>query len=217
VNDKFEFYDVLGIIVPGVMVMSLYVLCFPEAAQSLVVSVFPGSFSIIALTAMALLLGNVLQALVSLLEPVLEYSWGGRLSEKALTHGLGDRYFPHESGKRISRKLSSTVGNTSSERSRFLYAMQLAETSGNSRVGRFNALYAYSRALLLLAVFFLLLILASVFWGALAAWHLKYQITIIIVAVFLIALFWNRTKQRGMYYVREVLYTAERLLDKSTP
>jgi len=214
VNDKFEFYDILGVIVPGIMLMCFGVLCFPETAKALSISNYPEAFTVIALTAVALFLGNILQALVSLAEPLLEFSWGGRLSEQALKTGLGERYFPSDSAKRISSKLAAAIGDNPSVRSRFLFAMQLAETSGNPRVGRFNALYAYNRAFLLLAVVSLFLTLASFFWGGLSAWDWRPKIIAIGTVVLLIILLWNRTKQRGIYYVREVLYTAERLLNK---
>lgn len=213
-NEKFEFYDILGIIVPGIMLMCFGVLCFPETAKILTISNYPEAFTLVALTAVALFLGNILQALVSLAEPLLDLSWGGRLSEQALKKGLGERYFPADSAKRISSKLTAAIGDNPSLRSRFLFAMQLAETSDNPRVGRFNALYAYNRALLLLVVVSFVLTLASLRWGALLAWDLRSKIIAICTATLLTILLWNRTKQRGIYYVREVLYTAERLLSK---
>jgi hypothetical protein len=212
-NEKFEYYDILGIIVPGVMLMCFGVLCFPETSKNLTISNYPEAFSVIALIAAALFLGNILQALVSLAEPLLDRSWGGRLSEQALKKGLGERYFPLDSAKRISTRLTAAIGDNPSLRSRFLFAMQLAETSGNPQVGRFNALYAYNRALLLLSVVSFALILASLRWGALSAWDLSSKIVAIITATLLTILLWRRTKQRGIYYVREVLYTAERLLN----
>ena len=212
-NEKFEFYDVLGVIVPGTMLMCFGVLCFPETSKNLTISNYPDAFSVIALTAVALFLGNILQALVSFAEPLLDLSWGGRLSEQALKKGFGERYFPLDSAKRISTKLAGAIGNNSSLRSRFLFAMQLAETSGNLRVGRFNALYAYNRALFLLSIVTFVLILASLGWGGLSAWDLRSKTIAISAATLLAVLFWKRTKQRGMYYVREVLFTAERLLN----
>jgi hypothetical protein len=40
-NEKFEFYDILGIIVPGIMLMCFGVLCFPETAKALSISNYP--------------------------------------------------------------------------------------------------------------------------------------------------------------------------------
>jgi len=57
-NEKFEFYGILGIIVPSIMLMCFGVLCFPETAKALSISNYPEAFTVIALTAVALFLGN---------------------------------------------------------------------------------------------------------------------------------------------------------------
>lgn len=213
-SDKFDFYDVLSIIVPGSMLMCAGILFFPDAAKSLKIENLPEAFSVLVLTAAAVFLGHIIQSLVSIVEPLLDWSWGGRLSEQALKYGLGDRYFPTDSAKRISGKLTTAVGTNASDRSKFLFALQLAETSQNSRVGRFNALYAYHRALLMMMVVALALFLISMFWGPVSKWPICNKLASIGGGLALAALLWHRTKQRGMYYVREVLYTAERLLNQ---
>src|SRR5207253_7300371 len=102
---------------------------------------------------------------------------------------------------------------TASDRSLFLYAMQKAETSGNSRVAKFNGLYAYHRAMLALVLISLGVILASMCWGMMKGWTWRDKIGIVAVDILLLVIFWVRAKQRGFYYVREVLSTTERLLD----
>jgi hypothetical protein len=55
------------------------------------------------------------------------------------------------------------------------------------------------------------------FWGGLASrltW--RQDISILVVLGLLLTLFWYRAKQRGFYYVREVLLCAERHIPSRT-
>jgi hypothetical protein len=49
------------------------------------------------------------QAISSLIEPFVDTTWGGRVAEKGLSQGLGDRYLPSETASRIRSKLASGV------------------------------------------------------------------------------------------------------------
>jgi hypothetical protein len=96
--------------------------------------------------------------------------------------------------------------------------MQKAETSDNSRVSKFNSLYAYHRAILSLTLVAIFLPLLSACWGDTAHWSLREKAGVFTGAIGLLLLIWNRTRQRALYYVREVLFTAERIIDsQSTP
>ena len=212
-TEKFEFYDVLGILVPGSILLALIAVSFPGVTTAFAGVGFPVAFAVICLTAVAAFLGQLVQAISSFLEPVFNWTWGGRPSERALKEGLGTRYLPADSANRIRAKLAKAVGDTASDRSLFLYAMQKAETSGNSRVAKFNGLYAYHRAMLALVLISLGVILASMCWGTVKHWFWRDKIGIVAVDFLLLVIFWLRAKQRGFYYVREVLTTAERLLD----
>ena len=174
---------------------------------------FPPAFAVICLVAVAAFLGHLIQAITSLVEPFIYWTWGGRPSERALNEGLGARYFPADAATRIRAKLAGVVGKDASDRSLFLYAMQKAETSGNSRVAKFNGLYAYHRAIVTLVLIGLAVVLASMRWGTVKHWSMGEKIEIIAVGLLLLAVFWFRAKQRGFYYVREVLSTAERIID----
>jgi len=212
-TEKFEFYDVLGILVPGSILLALIAVGFPGVTTAFAGIGFPAAFAVICLTAVAAFLGQLVQAISSFLEPVFNWTWGGRPSERALKEGLGMRYFPTDSANRIRAKLAKAVGDTANERSLFLYAMQKAETSGNARVAKFNGLYAYHRAMLALLLISLAVILASMCWGTVKQWFWWDKIGIVAVNLLLLVIFWLRAKQRGFYYVREVLSTAERLLE----
>jgi hypothetical protein len=212
-DSKFELYDVIGILIPGAIALGLSCIAFPDVANRFSTAGFPQAFSVICLIAVAMLFGQLIQAVASLLEPLLYWTWRGRPSERALKRGLGNRYFPIDSAQRIRAKLARSLGTGVSDRSLFLYAMQRAETSGNPRVARFNALFAYHRAMLALIVVGLVLVITSMRWGAIARWPLGEKTVIVAAIVALLLITWVRAKQRGYYYVREVLFTAERLID----
>lgn len=215
--EKLDFYDLLGVLIPGTVFMCLGAVCYPTIATKLEVAKFPEAFSVIALTSAALFCGQVIQSLASLVEPLIEKTWGGRLSEKALAHGLGERYLPKDSATRISKRPSEAIKGEGSQRSKFLFALQLSETGGNPRIARFNALYAHFRVLSVLSLAVFIMLAHAFIWGELRAWNCSDKIGMCLLAAALMALFWNRTRQRAIYYVREVLLTAERLLNAPTP
>jgi hypothetical protein len=212
-TDKFEFYDILSVLIPGTLLLALMSVGFPALAVRFAAVKFPEAFGVICLVALAVFMGYVVQAISSLIEPLLEWTWGGRASEKALRDGLGTRYLPADTAKRIKQKLAACVGSAESHRSLFLYAVQRAETSGNSRVAKFNGLYAYHRAMFTLLFIGLVVLAAAMRWGGLSQWPTQEKIETLVGGVVLLLIIWRRAKQRGFYYVREVLLTAEHLID----
>jgi hypothetical protein len=211
--EKFEVYDLLGIVVPGTLLVGLTLILFPALSTPAINVKLPDGFTVICLVALSVFAGNLVQAISSLVEPLVEKTWGGRMSEKGLSQGFGDRYLPTDSAARIRNKLASVLASDAVDRSLFLFAMQKAETSGNPRVGRFNALYAYHRAILTLMLMAVLLLALSMVCGLAVQWS-PYQKTLAIGgAILLFLITWNRTRQRAVYYVREVLLTAERVIE----
>ncbi|MBX7208548.1 MAG: hypothetical protein K1X78_09570 [Verrucomicrobiaceae bacterium] len=211
-TEKLDFYDVIGVLIPGTVFLCAGAICYPSLASHLAIPQLPEAFAVIALVSLALLCGHVLQSLASFIEPLIEKTWGGRTSEKAFRSGLGERYLPKESADRIAQALSKAMSVESGLRSKFLFAMQISETAGNSRVARFNALYAHFRVLLVMALVVLLMLIHASMWGALRSWPCSSKLGVCILASVVTALFWNRARQRAIYYVREVLLTAERTL-----
>jgi len=215
--EKFDIYAILGVLIPGVLIVCAFPLACPAVAHATADIKLPDGFAVIALISVSIFVGYLVQALASLVEPVLNYTWGGRASERALGCGLGDRYFSKADGARIRAKLVPLATAGASDQSLFCVAMQIAENFGSTRVSQFNALYAYHRALILLTIISLGLFAWS-FWGGLASRLTTGQdIAIIVVLLLLLALFWHRGRQRGIYYVREVLFCAERQLAKLNP
>lgn len=210
--DKLEIYDVLGVLVPGVLVVSTVPLSFPAVTQVIADAKLPDGFAFVALMTASIFAGYLIQALASLSEDFLNWTWGGRPSERALDNGLGDRYLPAASGARIRVRLATQAEPNASSRSLFLLAMQRAESCGSARVSRFNALYAYHRALVLLAAMVLVSFVVSFHGGLASRLSPSQDAWIAALLLLLLVLFWHRAKQRGFYYVREVLLCAEQHL-----
>lgn len=215
--DKFKIYELLSWVIPGTLLIWLGAVCFPSLATAGTAVKFPDAFGVVALLALAIFIGNLVQAVASLIEPVLNWTWGGRPSERALQGGLGDRYLPKDAAARIRKKLEEIVGAGASNRALFLYAMQRAESAGSDRISTFNALYAYHRALLVLCVAGLVALIIGIIGGQLPSLPWYGSVGVAALAACGLVLVWYRTKQRGFYYVREVLHTAERLLDQGGP
>jgi len=210
VSEKFDHYDLFGILVPGILLFCWIPICFPDATHLASTLNFPEAFSVVVCTAVAVFLGHLVQAIASLIEPFLYWTWGGRPSDRALA-GTLVKYLPKDSAERIKVRLAEVVGGTPSERSVFLHAMQVSDGASVGRVARFNSLYAYHRALLALIALDLVLFFASMIWGAAKGWSWPQRVGVLSVLLLLLILFWNRTRQRACYYVREVLFTAERI------
>lgn len=146
--EKFELYDMLGIVVPGVLLIAWMAVCFPTLTKVPVVH-FPEVFSAVVLVALSFFLGQLIQAVGSILEPLMCWTWRGKHSARAF---CSDRNpcLASDAAARVRKKIASKIGRDASDSSVYQYAAQLAETSGNGRVPRFNSLYAYHRALLVL-------------------------------------------------------------------
>jgi len=211
--EKLDYYDILGVLVPGSLGVCWAWICFPAITDIVPTAGLPATLEIVASVALIVLIGHVIQTVGSLLEPCIYRTWRGRPSDRALLEGLSERYLPKDSAVRIRAKLFQAVGAEARERSLFLRAMQLAQCAGNARVQRFNSLYAYHRGLLVLVLIAFVLLVSSLQWGAAAAWACGWKCVGLVALLSLLALTWHRGKQRAYYYVREVLLTAERVLD----
>jgi hypothetical protein len=210
---KLGIYDFFGALVPGTLLLSVVAACFPSLVSAFTLPTVPDAFAVLALTILAVFTGHIVQSIASLLEPLAYRTWGGRPSDRALTDGLGDKYIPKKDGARIAGKIRQAIGSDASDRSLFLYAMTLAEADSKSRAGAFNGSYAYHRALLVLAAAALVLTALSGRYGALQSLTAGQFFSLLGAVAGVTALLWNRCRQRACYYVREVLFSAERLLD----
>lgn len=211
--ERFEYYDILSIMIPGTLLLAWIQICFPAVSALVCPLAFPEAFGVLVLIALAVFLGNLIQAISSNIEPLIYWTWGGRPSDQVLAGGLAG-YLPKDSAARIKTVLREAMGGNPSDHSVFLFAMQRAHAAEVGRVSQFNSLYAYHRGLLTLLALAAGLLIAAMVWGQAISWTWAQKAGLLILIALLFVLVWHRTKQRAFYYVREVLLTAERILDE---
>lgn len=212
-TEKLDYYDIIGTVIPGVLLVSWAAICFPGVAEVTLSTGLSSAFGFVAGIAFAVFAGQLVQAIGSLIEPVLYWSWGGRPSERALEEGLG-KYLPEDTGRRIRGKLQAKVENDASAQSLFLYAMQLTDAANIGRATRFNGLYTYHRSQVVLVFVGLVMAATSCAFGRFAFWHWWHTASLILGLLLTLLLAWYRAKQRAMYYVREVLLAVEKIMDE---
>jgi hypothetical protein len=210
--ERFDFYDLLGVAIPGVLFAYWVAVCFPAVTGALAGADLPEAVDVIGFAAVAITIGYLLQAIASDIEGILHRTWGGKPSERALSEGLGDRYLSAGAASRIRDVLVTVSGEGASNQDLFQMALTHSNATPASRSERFNALYAYHRSLLVVVVLALLLMVASRFWGAAAAWSDGAFRGAAVAQMLTFALLWHRTQQRANHFVRETLYVAERTL-----
>lgn len=211
-TEKFDYYDTLSFFVLGMLLLGWIVICFPSLVQLGSSANFPSAFATLLLMALSLFLGQNIQAIASIIEPVIYWTWGGRPSDNALNKGIKG-YLPEETAIRIKKKIEKSIGEQTEAHSLFLFAMQHSDSSGIGRSRQFNSLYAYHRGLLVLVLISGLILLCSMKWGSAASLGIWQNVAALISVILWALLFWYRAKQRAFYYVREVLLTAEHILD----
>ncbi len=211
-TEKFDYYDILSFFVPGMLLLGWIVICFPSLVQLGSSANFPSAFATLLLIALSLFLGQIIQAVASIVEPVIYRTWGGRPSDRAVQAGITG-YLPEETAIRIRKKLEKAIGEQTEIHSLFLFAKHSSDSAGVGCSRQFNSLYAYHRGLLVLLFLSGLILLGSMKWGGAASFGIWQNVAASLSVVLLTVLVWHRAKQRAFYYVREVLLTAERVLD----
>lgn len=212
-TDKLHYYDIVGTVIPGVLLVTWAAICFPALSEITSSAGLASTFGLLAGLALAVFAGQLVQALGSIIEPALYRSWGGRPSDKALSDGLG-RYLPKDAAAQIRQKLQAKLGGEPSPQHLFLHAMQLTDAANAGRAARFNGLYAYHRSQVILVLIAVVMATGSVVFGRLASWHWWHIAALFLGLLALLALAWHRARQRAIYYVREVLLAAEKIIDE---
>jgi hypothetical protein len=183
---NFKAYDILSSLVPGFLI--------------LIVLLRPLGFSfdkdlLVLYTAIAFLLGYLMNTISSWLEDIYFITWGGKPSNKLLDgEDIWKVRFYHSSKAR-NLLMAETNSTHSKNDELFSIAMRYANGQKDSRVDDFNAMYAFSRALLT-TVFIATIILLIENYD-----NWRYYVLLIPITIIL----WLRCKQRAYYYSREVL------------
>lgn len=188
---NFKYYDLLANLIVGVVAFyALWHFCFPEWEISEWM-VLPAGY----------IIGFFLDALSSILEPFFYWTIGGKPSGKLLN--AKDRK-PWTGLKRIRFYYSDQVVNLlkkdiqdddASPDKQFSYAMRMVNANKDSRVPDFKSHYTLSRVILTTII--LAIIIAEIrYYNVWYSW---------LISLGLLFLAWNRFKERGYYYTREVL------------
>lgn len=188
---EFKYYDLLSTIIVGYFAIMAF-LFFAGIDYNECYS--------IAYIAAAFVVGYLINAVSSLLEKFWYWTIGGMPSDKLLTIDPNKKYTGicrvrfYEAEKAIDcikEDLDNPKANT---RQMFEYAMRKANGNHDSRIPDFNAQYAFSRVLL--TTLFFVTIIAIVYHFS--DWRYYLMIIPTVIA-------WNRFRERGYYYSREVL------------
>jgi len=181
---NFKAYDILSSLVPGflllIVVFDLLNIAFNKDLM-------------IPYTAIAFLLGFINNTIASWLEDVYFLTWGGKPSDQLLEgKDIWKVKFYHAAKVKILLVAQTDNTNPTNDE---LFSIAMRKSNGvNTRVDDFNAMYAFSRALLTTVL------IATIFLIIKHYYDWRYYVTIP-----LLFLIWFRTKQRAYYYSREVL------------
>lgn len=182
---NFKIYDVLSSLVPGylllVAILELFNIPFNKDL-------------IIPYTAVAFLLGYLVNAISSWLEDFYFLTWNGKPSDRLLNGKdiWKVRFYHSQKVKELLKNEAKQEKPSNDEL--FSIAMRYANQK-DSRVDDFNATYAFSRSILTTVI------LGSVF--LLITYYNNFGIYLLILPCLFVV--WLRCKQRGYYYAREVL------------
>lgn len=192
---NFKAYDILSSLVPGFLILLalLKVLNIP----------FDKDLAI-AYTAVAFLLGYLMNTLSSWFEDFYFFTWGGKPSNN-LIDGKDIwkvKFYHHVKTKTFL--LADTSNANPSNDELFSIAMRTANATKDTRIEDLNASYAFSRSLLTTVIIGTSILLIQHYND----WR---YFTILIPTTLII---WLHCKQRGYYYAKEVLSVYLKIKEK---
>lgn len=188
---NFKYYDLLSNLTVGIVVLyAIWKLLLSDLEISEWI-VIPAGYVV----------GYFLDALSSLIEPFLYGIICGKPSDKLLTPIPGQRwtgikkvkfYFPEQAIEALKK---DTGDEEATPDKMFGYAMRMVNANKDCRVPDFNGHYALSRVILTTVI--IAVVIAEIKYCCI--WY-SWPISI---GVLLLA--WDRFRERGYYYAREVL------------
>ncbi len=188
---SFKYYDLLSNLTVGIVVFYALWKLFLQDLEVSEWAVIPAGYVV----------GYFLNAISSLIEPVLYNTICGKPSDKLLTPVPGQKwtgikkvkfYFAEQAVEALKKDTGDDEATTDKM---FSYAMRLVNANKDSRVPDFNGHYALSRVIYT-TVIIVTIVVEIKFWCVWYSW---------LVLITLLLLAWNRFKERGYYYAREVL------------
>jgi len=195
---NFKLYDVLAHLIPGFLTIAL-VLHWQDIS-------FDNNY-ILPATAIAFLIGYIINTLSSWLEGFYFWTWKGNPGASLLKGKKCWKVtFNENDRKKAISLLSSGLEKIDDYKTMFAKAKRIAEANDTmQRLLTFNTNFAFSRVflttILLLSPFIVILYINN--------WFL------IVGLVILLIISWLRAKQRAYYYAREVLNIYLTVLEKN--
>lgn len=186
-----KYYDLLSTAIIGVVVVAIVNYFFLDNID----------IDGVAYLAVGYMVGYFINAIGSLFEDKYYYTIGGKPSDKLLTPVEGQRWTGYsrvrfyDIEKATSLLKSELQNQNASIAHMFSCAMRKANGCKDSRVPAFNAQYAWSRTLLT-AVWMVDILMMFRYYDEWLFW---------LIGLLLLVISWNRYKERGYYYAREVL------------
>lgn len=185
---KLPIYQWVVTLIPGIATLTAILFVLHFFLLNISFPAFTDSLKVIVFLISALVTGELVSALSSLLQPYYFLSWGGSSAERAL------------SGKEIHDKAKFLCEHFGCDESKvFEEAMTFANKHNFGRVEYFNMSYGYIRSLLTSTLLVLILTLSLWMW---TGQRHPFLMTVEIVVLFV---FWVRAKQKGLYYAQEVI------------
>jgi len=183
---NFKAYDILSSLVPGFLILL--------AVLKLLNVPFDKDL-VVAYTAVAFLLGYLMNTLSSWLEDFYFFTWGGKPSS-ALLDGRDIWKVRFYHAAEVKALLLADSGKPAAKNDElFAIAMRSANGEKDSRVEDFNTLYAFSRVLLTTVLLSAIALLTQ--------HRCDWRYYMVLIPATLVI--WLRCKQRGYYYAKEVL------------
>lgn len=186
-----KYYDLLSTTIIGVVLVSVVNYLFLENIQ----------IDAVAYLALGYLVGYFINAIGSLLEDLYYKTIKGMPSDNLLTLVEGQNWTGckrvkfYEAERAIDTLKKELNDPHASVRKMFGCAMRKVNGCQDSRVPAFNAQYAWSRTILT-TILIVIFMCAFRYYNNLLFW-------LVVLIVLFIA--WNRFKERGYYFAREVL------------
>ena len=213
-EEKFDYYDVVGTLVPGMLVTTGSWVLLTWAGVTVTVPAIGDALAVVIFLGLAFFSGAVVQGMGGFAEPLFYKTWGG-MPSSVIWSGTDSVLGESTIGRirqALRTRLASISGQATPEANDsdlFQYARSLAVRYDLGRVHRFNALYAYHRNCL--AGILMLLLLDAVI--GVVVWYNSISTSSFVWSASALAalalLFWWRAKRRAYSYVREVLLMAE--------
>lgn len=188
---ELKYYDLLSNTIVGVVLITVAkIVWFNELSLDVEVYIACGY-----------IIGYFINAISSLIEPALYYFIGGKPSDRLLTPQKGQDWTGIRKVKFyeaifVIEKLQTELNDNNASSGRmFACAMRYSVSNPKSRILDFNAQYAFSRTILTCYLIIFVFVSTRLY----NVWYFW------IIGLFIMWLVWNRFREKGFYFAREVL------------